>query len=209
MLRTCVMYVKRAMPNIFSIKSVFLFRVPQIYIICLFYYCWYRRCLEICVVLCENMSSGICGQRRPRSACASARSDQGFHYPLSANRIIGYFKMYEWRAKARAGPCACAWWCLFCACLEAFFRLARPVASISFRSTLNANCDGMELPWTKGTKSTIRKTYERAKQICHRQAFIVSQTKQILRKVDALCRFSPREITVVTFCSRFSNQSPP
>ena len=34
-------------------------------------------------MLCENMSSGIYGQRRPRSACASAQSDQGFHYPLT------------------------------------------------------------------------------------------------------------------------------
>ena len=32
--------------------------------------------------LCENISSGICGQRRPRSACASALSDQGLHCPL-------------------------------------------------------------------------------------------------------------------------------
>ena len=35
---------------------------------------------------CENVSSGICGQRRPRSACAHAQSDQGLQ---SANRIIG------------------------------------------------------------------------------------------------------------------------
>ena len=26
---------------------------------------------------------GICGQRRPRSACASAQSDQGLHCPLT------------------------------------------------------------------------------------------------------------------------------
>ena len=26
---------------------------------------------------------GICGQPRPRSACASAQSDQGLHYPLT------------------------------------------------------------------------------------------------------------------------------
>ena len=30
---------------------------------------------------CENGSSGICGQRRPRSACASAQSDQGIRCP--------------------------------------------------------------------------------------------------------------------------------
>ena len=29
------------------------------------------------------MSSGICGQRRPRSACASAQSDQDLHSPLT------------------------------------------------------------------------------------------------------------------------------
>ena len=27
--------------------------------------------------------SGICGQRRPRSACAFAQSDQGLHCPLT------------------------------------------------------------------------------------------------------------------------------
>ena len=31
----------------------------------------------------ENVSSGICGQRKPRSACASAQSDQGLHCPLT------------------------------------------------------------------------------------------------------------------------------
>ena len=32
---------------------------------------------------CKNVSSGICGQRRPRSACAFAQSDQGLHIPLT------------------------------------------------------------------------------------------------------------------------------
>ena len=32
---------------------------------------------------CENVSLGICGQRRPRSDCASAQSDQGLHCPLT------------------------------------------------------------------------------------------------------------------------------
>ena len=31
---------------------------------------------------CGNVSSGICGQRRPRSVCASAQSDQGLHCPF-------------------------------------------------------------------------------------------------------------------------------
>ena len=31
---------------------------------------------------CENLSSDICGQRRPRSDCAYAQSDQGLHSPV-------------------------------------------------------------------------------------------------------------------------------
>ena len=33
--------------------------------------------------LSENLSSGICGQRRPRSACANAQSDQGLRRLLT------------------------------------------------------------------------------------------------------------------------------
>ena len=32
---------------------------------------------------CENESSGICGQRRPRSGCTSAQSDQGLRRPFT------------------------------------------------------------------------------------------------------------------------------
>ena len=32
---------------------------------------------------CGNVSSGICGQRRPRSACLYAQSDQGLYCPLT------------------------------------------------------------------------------------------------------------------------------
>ena len=50
----------------------------------------------------ENASSGICGQRRPRSDCASAQSDQGLRRPLTESldtiacitgeqRLGGYF----------------------------------------------------------------------------------------------------------------------
>ena len=34
-------------------------------------------------VPCENGSSGICGERRPKSACAFAQSDQGLHCLLT------------------------------------------------------------------------------------------------------------------------------
>ena len=36
---------------------------------------------KIWAAQCENVPPGICGQRRPRSACASAQSDQGPRWP--------------------------------------------------------------------------------------------------------------------------------
>ena len=50
----------------------------------------------------ENVSSGICRQRTPRSACASAQSDQGLCRPLTES-----FVNYR-RAKARMILCAYA-----------------------------------------------------------------------------------------------------
>ena len=35
-----------------------------------------------------NLSSGICGQRRPRTDCASAQSDQGLRCPLKESLDI-------------------------------------------------------------------------------------------------------------------------
>ena len=37
---------------------------------------------------CENVSSGIYGQRRTISVCTSAQSDQGFHCPLKESLDI-------------------------------------------------------------------------------------------------------------------------
>ena len=59
---------------------------------------------------CKNVSSGICGQRRPRSACASAQSDQGLWYPLTESLdtiecINGWI-----------------WFCAFYACWKTHFR---------------------------------------------------------------------------------------
>ena len=64
------------------------------------------------VTPCENVSSG--GQRRLKSACASA------------NRIIEYYIIYEWRVKARMILYACAWWSEashFCTCWKALSSL--------------------------------------------------------------------------------------
>ena len=49
---------------------------------------------------CKNVFLGICGQK-DISDCASAQFVQGLHCPLTdLARIIGYYRMYEWRAKA-------------------------------------------------------------------------------------------------------------
>ena len=47
----------------------------------------------------------MCGQLRPKLYCADAQSDQGIHCPLP-----GYYRMYQWRAKAQIRPCVCAGW---------------------------------------------------------------------------------------------------
>ena len=45
--------------------------------------------------------------RMPRSACASAQSDQGLHCPLTES----FDTTEQWRTKAQMRPCACAGWC--------------------------------------------------------------------------------------------------
>ena len=46
----------------------------------------------------KNVSLGVWGQRRPRSACAFAQSDQGLHCLLTESLET---KEYIWRAKPR------------------------------------------------------------------------------------------------------------
>ena len=57
----------------------------------------------------EKVSSVICGQRRPRSACASAQSDQDLRCPLTES--LDTIECINGKL------CACAVWiCTFCAC---------------------------------------------------------------------------------------------
>ena len=67
---------------------------------------------------CERVSSGILRQRRPRSACASAQSNQGLRCPL-----LESLDAIEWRAKARMIPFARERWCesAHCACSKHVF----------------------------------------------------------------------------------------
>ena len=54
---------------------------------------------------CENGSSSICGQQGPRSACASAQSDQDLHCPLT--ELLDTTECMK-RTKAWMILCACA-----------------------------------------------------------------------------------------------------
>ena len=58
---------------------------------------------------CKNVSLDICGQQRPRSACTFAIWSG---LSVSANEIIGYYRlwMYEWKAKATMIRCTCTRW---------------------------------------------------------------------------------------------------
>ena len=61
----------------------------------------------IWALLSENVSSSICGQRRPRSDCADAQSDQGIRCPLTESLDTKECM----NGKQKPGLfCACAGW---------------------------------------------------------------------------------------------------
>ena len=57
----------------------------------------------------ENVPSGHVQKATAQIRIADAQVWSGAW--LSANRIIGYYRMFPWRANARMRLCACAWWC--------------------------------------------------------------------------------------------------
>ena len=57
------------------------------------------------------MRKHVFGHMRTAKAQISLRVRAVWSGPsLSANRFIGYYRMFEWRAKARMTLCACAGW---------------------------------------------------------------------------------------------------
>ena len=79
---------------------------------------------------CENVSLGICGQRRPRSACTSTQSDQGLHCLLTESydttecmngeqRLGWYFEHVQESRNLH-----------ICACWKALFHLMWPTWSL-------------------------------------------------------------------------------
>ena len=79
---------------------------------------------------CKNLSSGIYRQKK---AQISLRIRAVWSGPLlSFNRITGYYRMFELRAKARNDTLrnrGLIWICAFCACSKTFFRLTRLILS--------------------------------------------------------------------------------
>ena len=86
----------------------------------------------------QKESSDICGQQRPRSACASAQSDQGLHYPLTESFDTTEYNNSEPRHR---WLCACAG-CEFAhfAHVRKHFRLTRPmyVFNYFFRAIMDS-----------------------------------------------------------------------
>ena len=72
------------------------------------------------------MRNRVFGHMWTAKAQISLRGRAGwFGLSLSANRIIGHYRMYKWKAKARMRLCACVGWiwiCAFCACSKTRFR---------------------------------------------------------------------------------------
>ena len=69
--------------------------------------------MQVSYVLCMGhaMPKCVCGHMRTAKAQIRLRIRAVWSGPsLSANRIIGYYRIYEWRAKARMTLCAWAWW---------------------------------------------------------------------------------------------------
>ena len=82
---------------------------------------------------CKNMSSGICGQERPKVILRirtvwsrSSLSAKKKKKKKKKKKIIWYYIMYEMGVKTRMTLCSCTCMievCAFCACLKVLFLL--------------------------------------------------------------------------------------
>ena len=83
--------------------------------------CIKKRCLMYTPYLGRNLRKrvvGMCGQRRPRSACADAQSDQGLRCPQT--ELLGTIECLNGQ---QTSLCACAGWCGFAHARRHFFAL--------------------------------------------------------------------------------------
>ena len=81
--------------------------ICTIYLNKYYHWCATQERTIIWAVSSESVSSGISGQGRPWSDCASAQSDQGLCCPQNHWKL----RLFPWRANARLRLCACSGWC--------------------------------------------------------------------------------------------------
>ena len=78
---------------------------------------------------CENVSSGVSGQRRPRSTCTSVQSDQGLQCLLIESLDTTECMKVEKRLEWYFAHAQMIWTCPLCACSKAFICLIQPIYS--------------------------------------------------------------------------------
>ena len=82
--------------------------------------------LILCIVPCQNVTLGICRQRRPRSTCASGQSDQGLYCLLTESLDTTECMNGEPKPGWYFVHALMVYISIFCACLKALFPLTRP-----------------------------------------------------------------------------------
>ena len=95
----------------------------------------------IIIIICSAQSgivcSGIYGQRRPRSAYASAQFDQDLPWPLTESLDTTEYMHGEQRPRWYLRMRRMIWICVFCICSKALFRLTRPILLSHCQSNWN------------------------------------------------------------------------
>ena len=109
---------------------------------------------------------------------------------LSANRIIGHYRMRQWKANVRMRLCACVGWiciCAFCARWKTHFGLARPTQSFR-RIQLTQSYRRNQLTTANERKSTCetltaKDTHDRLGPVVQSVVSLTSSLRVILLTV--------------------------
>ena len=84
-----------------------------------------------------NVSSGICRQRRPMSACASTQSHQDLYCLLTVSLHTTHNVWMESKyLDDTLRMYRIIWICVFCTCFKALFRITRPTCTLTHKQYL-------------------------------------------------------------------------
>ena len=120
---------------------------------------------------CKNVSSGICGQWRQRSAYASMQSDQGLHCLLAESLdATESMKGEQMKTPWYFGHVQGIWICMFCACSKAFFSTWHSPFCIcsslqGVQSSLACNVLISYVPWSKNITPDKERSFNRKVQV--------------------------------------------